>query len=543
MNFDTSKYFLFLWYLHIQSIDVPLDFSIGEDFPLSISQTTDVVNAPTLTLAWSFTLAFGFDENSGFFLQTILDEDEDVSELSVQALLDIHNTTFEAKLFFLNARLEEVCLQVGAQINVDVNKASALRLKEKESPGENYGRLSAADMKKIVKVSELFEVSAIAGAAVKIGNDSEIFVDGDGEFIDKVEDWVPRLQFGAAVQLRKELSFGSKKTRRRSLSSSDGHANLVSRADLAKLRKPPIGSSHHAMHQTDHPALPLLRSLGSIEGDIFGNTFAMDFDCPVNVTAGELGCAELTDVTLDIEKIKKVVQPIVDRFVNGKDGYLDEVVQPLLPLDDNIEPLAKLAGKDFTMLDVAEIYVGKAKSGVDTVRKIFAIYNDMVSFAEKLTDTGGIVLATSCDILAGFKCTGGLSGESSRRLQELADFEEMERVFAPVDRAGFPITSIDAAYHRELQSCYTVNKDTCTWPCNGCTGVQKAKCRAAKLKCKGENIDGLKFPPLLEPLKLLNLLKGEDIVGHLFCVVLSAAFLVRISQNYLLSCRNFSSPI
>ena len=71
---------------------------------------------PTLSLGWSFDLAFGFDEKEGFFLQTNAAGGK--SEFSVQALLDIPSRTVEAQLFFLGANLTEVCLQVGAGLFV-----------------------------------------------------------------------------------------------------------------------------------------------------------------------------------------------------------------------------------------------------------------------------------------------------------------------------------------------------------------------------------------------------------------------------------------
>jgi len=75
------------------------------------------------------------------------------SEMSVMALLDVPSREIEAQLFFLAANLTDLRLQAGAAINVDINKASALRLPNDEEPGPNYGRLYGSDLKKIVKIS------------------------------------------------------------------------------------------------------------------------------------------------------------------------------------------------------------------------------------------------------------------------------------------------------------------------------------------------------------------------------------------------------
>lgn len=491
-----------------QEKEIPLDFSTGDQFPLEISSeaTEGVDEVPKVEISWGFDLAFGFDDRSGFFLSTAQQD-----EFKVVALLDVPSREFNANLLFLEASLKGVCLQVGAAVNVDINKASALRLGEAgEEKGRNFERLTAADMGKIVSVSELFEITAIAGAALEIGDDSEIGFGGDG--FEKVEDWIPKLKLGVAVQLREVVSFGGSSTGRRRLSSTDGHKSLVNEDAFAHVIHPPEGSIHRRLYDTNHSAVPLLRStarslgsLGGEAGDIINTEFQFDA-CPVDVTVDDNACAKVSNIRLDIESIRELLLPIIREFVNDdEDGYLDQVVVPVLFLDATIEPLKSLTGQEWTILDIAEIYFGKEKSGADTVRKIIEIYRGIQTFVSGLENADGIVLAEECDILDGFKCIGGLSGDGSeddgddgRRLME------MESVFVPVDRAGLPMTLASSVNHRDLMSCDSLD-------CSGLMGFQKAKCGKEVLKCKGESIDGLRFPPLSDPLSLLKLLKKEDI--------------------------------
>jgi hypothetical protein len=81
------------------------------------------------------------------------------------------------------------------------------------------------------------------------------------------------------------------------------------------------------------------------------NDFALNFACPVNTLAGETSCAKVLDIQLDVSKITETIEPVIAEFVNpeAKDGYLDEIVTPLLPLDESIEPLIALTGQEWTV--------------------------------------------------------------------------------------------------------------------------------------------------------------------------------------------------
>lgn len=180
------------------------------------------------------------------------------------------------------------------------------------------------------------------------------------------------------------------------------------------------------------------------------------------------------------------------KLVNGKDGSLDSIVRPFDKLRKPIPGISELAGRDITVIDIAEIFVGPEKSGADTLRTIFEIYDGIKKFAETVTE-GTILLAEECDVKVGFKCTGGLSGgEEERDDSELTEQQ------------------------RKLQAtCSSQFQDDCDdGDCDLCGGskIELAKCKKRELTCRGR-FQGLRIPWLEEPLELLRLLQNQDIVS------------------------------
>jgi hypothetical protein len=146
-------------------IEMALDFDLDTgDFPLEIEFDGDANSVPTLTIGWSLSLAFGFDESAGFFLYTFPDGSE---EFRVYALLSVLDRTLSAKLIFLKGSLTDLDLIVGASIGVNIDKGQALRKTENASDAQ-YGRMTLGDLKKI-RISDLFSIGALAGATVEIG--------------------------------------------------------------------------------------------------------------------------------------------------------------------------------------------------------------------------------------------------------------------------------------------------------------------------------------------------------------------------------------
>jgi hypothetical protein len=320
------------------NISVPLDFDLDAgSFPLEISFSGADGSVPLLRVGWCFNLAFGFDEVSGFFLYTFPGKN---AEISVEGLLEVLDRRIDATLFFLKAVLDNIDLEIGAGLFVDIDKASALRISSENETDRDYGRLTRTNLRQIVKKSELFLITATAGATLKIP-DITFEVNGDllgsSDVVQEILNWIPRLEAQVYAQGRKEFT-AAKSTKRR--------------LDVLESNRRRLGQSS-AM--ADHPSVGLLRSL-SISGDESLLSKNFDFDlCPVNTTSGEIFCARVVNLTLDMSKIRDLVAPILEEFTNTKDdGYLDKLVSPLLVLDEALPGVSDVLGKDTTVLDIAE---------------------------------------------------------------------------------------------------------------------------------------------------------------------------------------------
>ena len=142
----------------------------------------------------------------------------------------------------------------------------------------------------------------------------------------------------------------------------------------------------------------------------------------------------MADIRLDAEKIVDLVRPILEEIVNDREnGMFDEIVIPMLFLDEKVPGISELTGKRYdlalislalfvlficfclpsfrrefvstvllyyfpslTFLDLAEQLVGP-RSGAPTVRKVIQIYKSMKKFADTFNsfanDPDGILLA------------------------------------------------------------------------------------------------------------------------------------------------------
>jgi hypothetical protein len=105
----------------------PMNFDLGnKNFPLQIRTSSN--EKPSLSLQWSFRLAFGFDENDGFFLYTFPNQQSEFlqSEFFVRADFTLPVTRTDAKLlYFLNLSLTKLDIAFGAGIFVDIGKLNA----------------------------------------------------------------------------------------------------------------------------------------------------------------------------------------------------------------------------------------------------------------------------------------------------------------------------------------------------------------------------------------------------------------------------------
>jgi hypothetical protein len=191
-----------------------------------------------------------------------------------------------------------------------------------------------------------------------------------------------------------------------------------------------------------------------------------------------------------------------------------------------------------SILDVAELHP-KTKIAVPIVRKVISLYRQMTSFADQFngenidvadectfTPENGYVVFASANRMPPFfvkklkpvlfdlhrmVCTGGLtdfaSNDGSSEL--LRRSREMEEVFVTYDAWGHPISP----QHRFLvDTCTaTFNPPDCIGNCTGCSTTTKVSCNARKLRCKGKSIQGISFPFMSDPIKVMDLLNGGDI--------------------------------
>ena len=432
-------------------IELDLDFDVdGGSFPLAMSLQGN--STPTLTLAWEFSLGFGFDEKEGFFIST---SNLDGSELKVMAWFTLENKTVDATLFFLKAHLSDLDIHVAAGIFVDIVKPAKL-----DKDGPMKGRMTRIDLRKLTRPSELFEITATAGATIQTPIKTWIDM---GKSFETVAKYVPTLEGEIAVQLRKE----TKKTFTKTNSKS---RNLLSDPDRRRLGS--IGSD------TTHPAIGVLRWLSdnstersdnetafSAKELLNGSKYGPNWEpCPVASTATI--CASMHNLTMDIQSIKEAILPITEKFVNAetKDGYLDKIIEPFLFLDEPLPGLSELTGDDTSVLDIAYMYY--PESGSKTVKAILKMYKDLQTLQTNLLlGDGKLLLASKCDILKGFECSGGMFDETTRSLE-----------------------------------------GRCDKNCNGCS-------KAKKLACKANKVEGLSFPFLSNPADAIKLLQGEDLVS------------------------------
>jgi len=472
------------------TVKVPLDFDLDAgSFPLEMEFTGNGNAVPQLEIGWYFNLAFGFDEIAGFFLYTYPGGQQ---EFSVYAIMSVLDRKLTATLIMLKGTFDDFDLVFGASVYVNLDKAKALR--RADSPGDaQYGRITRGNLREMAKLSDMFSIGVLTGATISIGKVTfELNTDMFPGALKRVKPWIPTVEAVIHAQARKNIGILNRR-----LESSE------------------VGTQNHHLERflegSSHRAIPLLRSLTG-ESPLLDVGFQFP-QCPVEMNKGQTFCAKVKSITLVMEKIIDLVRPILFEFVNSdKDGYLDKVMDPfVLFLNKRLPGISDILDKDVTPLDIAETYCGP-KAHADTIRKIIKIYeyirDDLIPQFE---EGGGILIAEECDVMKGFKCTGGVFDlAGSRRLTE-----DTHALFAHKDYSDFRTTPFEIVREeRELQYCPSeFIKPKCTGTCDGCgTTVSKGVCKAKKLKCNAASVEGLSFPFLTDLTQIIGLLGGKDIV-------------------------------
>ena len=215
--------------------------------------------------------------------------------------------------------------------------------------------------------------------------------------------------------------------------------------------------------------------------------------------------------------------------------FIDKIFEPLEPLRKPLPGISDIAGKDISALTIAEIYVGPAKSGADTVRQAFRVYDGLSELASQFSDTGPLELAKQCDLLAGFTCCGYLQEEECKRepptFSRLLQEQPEDHFFDNATAIDYPVHSlvqVGSASDRHLSTSSCPNPDRFDVPeycgdncnkgtcdhidiCGKCKGIKQKKCR---LKCRANGVKGLSFPFLDDPFgSMTTLFQKEDIVS------------------------------
>ena len=140
------------------------------------------------------------------------------------------------------------------------------------------------------------------------------------------------------------------------------------------------------------------RGLRMLRSDCSEGLLKTNIACPIDPSAGEFFCAQLSDIRLDAEKLVDLVKPIIEKLVNDdKTGMFDEIAGPLEEIEKRLPGISDIAGQKVTILDIAELFVGR-RSGAATVRTVLGIYRSITSLAATFNslDKDGVSIVSVC---------------------------------------------------------------------------------------------------------------------------------------------------
>lgn len=231
-------------------------------------------------------------------------------------------------------------------------------------------------MNKVSKKQDIFTICAAAAAAFVVDS-ATISLDNPipesspaHDLLDGVIPWIPTINLGQDEQnaieiiLKKEVGVSN---------TSQRTGRSLREADRRRLD----ASIPHDAH----------RGLRMLRSDCSEGLLDLGIACPIDTSAGEFFCAQMSDIRLDASKIVDLVRPIINDIANENDGTFDAIAKPLLPLETRLPGISDVAGEDVTILDIAEISIGP-KSGAGTVRKVLSIYRSLLSLADQFNNLG-----------------------------------------------------------------------------------------------------------------------------------------------------------
>ena len=228
--------------------------------------------------------------------------------------------------------------------------------KDDNTTSVRYGRLSRDDLRKIPVKKDLFQISATAAGGIIVDSATmalEIPIDND--VFKDINKWIPRLNIGHtpgfnAVDaiVKKTITVGSRPS---SLTPRPPTKAPASRRLEETTQSPSSRAIVGGLYEADHRRLE--RSIPSnahralqmlCEDSVFPKGFDPEANCPVE--EGGFACARLADIKLDAKEIVHLVKPILEKIVNGKDGAFDEIIIPMLFLNDPVPGISELTGKE-----------------------------------------------------------------------------------------------------------------------------------------------------------------------------------------------------
>lgn len=478
------------------NVDFPLDFSLSESLETDVFALEIEIPQPELVISWDLALSIGFHKDAGFFLNTALE-----NELCISATLQVGPTEVSSRLLFLNAMITDLNVVFGAQVTVDAVQG--------ESSGQNVAGFQDGWMKLsevASSVSDLFAIAAEAHTIVKAkpsptdDGDNPFGVTFDVQGLGTAGNFIPKLVTNFIVQAR-----ATTETRRRKLSREGEGRRLIGRSLKSKAI-----FKEHANRTTRKHAARILHALADRDLEC---TTALDLDpeCPLD---GGSFCMRLLDLSLDASSLAALVNPVIKEIRE----VTDPIGEPLLDLIEPIPGVSDIAGRDVTVLDIAEQKArnSRERRGVQSVRKFLEIYDSIISFIADVNLNEGLIdLAERCEPNddGGLSCCGGLfsdecSGDTERRL-----------LTSPKDEIGPSNTTqsvLGSKSTRQLLACPAVFKGPdcsagCT--CEGISRSAQAKCKAKRLACRTSNTEGLTFPLFSDFTKAVDLLLGKDVVS------------------------------
>ena len=232
----------------------------------------------------------------------------------------------------------------GAGVFIDIDKAKAMR-KDDNTTSVRYGRLSRDDLRKIPVKKDLFQISATAAGGITV-DDATMALEIPSESFTEINKWIPKLNIGLSpgvnavdAIVKKTITVGSPTPSPSSRRLDQTTHTPTSRTIVGGLYEADLRRLERTIPSDAHRALRML-----CEDTVLPDGFDPEANCPVE--EGGFACARLADIRLDANKIVELVEPILKKIVNGKDGAFDEIIIPMLFLNDPVPGVSELTGKE-----------------------------------------------------------------------------------------------------------------------------------------------------------------------------------------------------